>query len=180
MRNLSSRWPASKLEACAEPSLVVEPWRHPCRSPSPGHVTCHASARCPESPARLGAPARRLLQLLMDRSLGRAERQDVEVSTATFEELKGKTSSEELRFFCVLCQGWWSQATHSLLRPSKVISDKAEDNNVIMLEPRAAWAASVAHNPPLDRQASWHQCLTECQRVNLLLHVKQVTLEIRT
>ena len=33
------------------------------------------------------------------------------------------------------------------------------------LEPRAARAASVADNPPLDRQASWHQCLTECQRV---------------
>ena len=38
-----------------------------------------------------------------------------------------------------------------------------------MLEPRAARTASVAHNPPLDRQASWHQCLTECQRVDLLL-----------
>ena len=30
---------------------------------------------------------------------------------------------------------------------------------IIMLEPRAAWAAGVAHNPPLDRQASRHQCL---------------------
>ena len=49
-----------------------------------------------------------------------------------------------------------------------------------MLEPRAAWAAGVAHNPPLDRQASWHQCLPECQRVDLLLHVKQVTLEHQT
>ena len=38
-----------------------------------------------------------------------------------------------------------------------------------MLEPRAARTASVAHNPPLDRQASWHQCLTECQRVDLRL-----------
>ena len=35
-----------------------------------------------------------------------------------------------------------------------------------MLEPCAARAAGVAHNPPLDRQASWHQCLTECQRVD--------------
>ena len=50
---------------------------------------------------------------------------------------------------------------------------------IIMLEPRAAWTAGVAHNPPLDRQASWHQCPTECQRVDLLLHVKHVTLEIR-
>ena len=46
-------------------------------------------------------------------------------------------------------------------------------------EPCAARAAGVAHNPPLDRQASWHQCPTECQRVDLLLHVKHVTLEIR-
>ena len=37
------------------------------------------------------------------------------------------------------------------------------------LEPRAARAASVADNPPLDRQASWHQCLTECQRVGQLV-----------
>ena len=37
------------------------------------------------------------------------------------------------------------------------------------LEPRAARAASVADNPPLDRQASWHQCLTECQRVEQLV-----------
>ena len=50
---------------------------------------------------------------------------------------------------------------------------------IIMLEPRAAWAASVAHNPPLDRHARWHQCPTECQRVDLLLHVKHVTLEVR-
>ena len=50
---------------------------------------------------------------------------------------------------------------------------------IIMLEPRAAWAAGVAHNPPLDRQASWHQCLPECQRVDLLRHVKHGTLEIR-
>ena len=50
---------------------------------------------------------------------------------------------------------------------------------IIMLEPRAAWTAGVAHNPPLDRQANWHQCLTECQRVDLLLHGKHVTLEIR-
>ena len=35
----------------------------------------------------------------------------------------------------------------------------------MILEPCAARAARVAHNPPLDRQASWHQCLTECQRV---------------
>ena len=50
---------------------------------------------------------------------------------------------------------------------------------LIILEPCAARAAGVAHNPPLDRQASWHQCPTECQRVDLLLHVKHVTLEIR-
>ena len=36
----------------------------------------------------------------------------------------------------------------------------------MILEPCAARAAGVAHNPPLDRQASWHQCLTECQRVD--------------
>ena len=35
----------------------------------------------------------------------------------------------------------------------------------MVLEPCAARTASVAHNPPLDRQASWHQCLTECRRV---------------
>ena len=35
-------------------------------------------------------------------------------------------------------------------------------------EPRAARTAGVAHNPPLDKQASWHQCLTECQRVDYL------------
>ena len=34
-----------------------------------------------------------------------------------------------------------------------------------MLEPCAARTASVAHKPPLDRQARGHQCLTECQRV---------------
>ena len=33
------------------------------------------------------------------------------------------------------------------------------------LEPGAARTANVAHNPPFDRQASWHQCLTECRRV---------------
>ena len=38
-----------------------------------------------------------------------------------------------------------------------------------MLEPCAARTASVAHNPPLDKQASWHQCLTECQRVEQLV-----------
>ena len=36
-------------------------------------------------------------------------------------------------------------------------------------EPCAARTASVAHNPPLDKQASWHQCLTECQRVEQLV-----------
>ena len=40
---------------------------------------------------------------------------------------------------------------------------------ILMLEPRAAWTAGVAHNPPLDRQASWHQCLTECQHVEPLV-----------
>ena len=35
--------------------------------------------------------------------------------------------------------------------------------------PCAARAAGVAHNPPLERQASWHQCLTECQRVEQLV-----------
>ena len=39
----------------------------------------------------------------------------------------------------------------------------------MILEPCAARAASVAHNPPLERQASWHQCLTECQRVEQLV-----------
>ena len=42
-------------------------------------------------------------------------------------------------------------------------------NKVIILEPRAVWTAGVAHNPPLDGQASWHQCLTECQRVEQLV-----------
>ena len=37
------------------------------------------------------------------------------------------------------------------------------------LEPRATRTASVAHTPPFDRQASWHQCLTECQRVDDLV-----------
>ena len=36
---------------------------------------------------------------------------------------------------------------------------------LLVIEPCAARTAGVAHNPPLDRQASWHQCLTECQRV---------------
>ena len=36
-------------------------------------------------------------------------------------------------------------------------------------EPCAARTAGVAHNPPLDKQASWHQCLTECQRVEQLV-----------
>ena len=39
----------------------------------------------------------------------------------------------------------------------------------MILEPCAARAAGVAHNPPLDRQASWHQCPTECQRVEQLV-----------
>ena len=39
----------------------------------------------------------------------------------------------------------------------------------MILEPCAARAASVPHNPPLERQASWHQCLTECQRVEQLV-----------
>ena len=39
----------------------------------------------------------------------------------------------------------------------------------MVLEPCAARTASVAHHPPLDRQASWHQCLTECQRVEQLV-----------
>ena len=38
-----------------------------------------------------------------------------------------------------------------------------------MLEPRRASAAGVPHNPPLDKQASWRQCLTECQRVDYLV-----------
>ena len=40
---------------------------------------------------------------------------------------------------------------------------------LMIFEPCAARAAGVAHNPPLDRQASWHQCLTECQRVDDLV-----------
>ena len=39
------------------------------------------------------------------------------------------------------------------------------------LEPRATRTAGVAHTPPLGRQTSWHQCLTECQRVGRLLLV---------
>ena len=39
------------------------------------------------------------------------------------------------------------------------------EERLMNLEPCAARTAGVAHNPPLDRQASWHQCLTECQRV---------------
>ena len=35
------------------------------------------------------------------------------------------------------------------------------EKTLMILEPCAARAASVAHNPPLDRQASWHHCLTE-------------------
>ena len=37
---------------------------------------------------------------------------------------------------------------------------------LMVIEPCAARTAGEAHNPPLDRQASWHQCLTECQRVD--------------
>ena len=41
-----------------------------------------------------------------------------------------KRCSNKLRHpTCVLCWGWWSQATHSLLRPSTAISDSEEDNN---------------------------------------------------
>ena len=36
---------------------------------------------------------------------------------------------------------------------------------LLIIEPCAARAAGVAHSPLLDRQASWHQCLTECRRV---------------
>ena len=43
------------------------------------------------------------------------------------------------------------------------------EKTLMLLEPCAARAASVAHNPPLERQASWHQCLTECQRVEQLV-----------
>ena len=39
--------------------------------------------------------------------------------------------------------------------------------------PCAARAAGVAHNPPLERQASWHQCLTECQRVEQLVSTER-------
>ena len=39
----------------------------------------------------------------------------------------------------------------------------------MILEPCAARTASVAHNLPPDGQASWHQCLTECQRVEQLV-----------
>ena len=44
---------------------------------------------------------------------------------------------------------------------------------LMILEPCTARAASVAHNPPLDRQASWHQCLTECQRVEQLVSTER-------
>ena len=43
------------------------------------------------------------------------------------------------------------------------------EKRLMILEPCAARAASVAHNPPLERQTSWHQCLTECQRVEQLV-----------
>ena len=43
-------------------------------------------------------------------------------------------------------------------------------------EPCAARTAGVAHNPPLDKQASWHQCLTECQRVGLQKRVDDMPL----
>ena len=43
------------------------------------------------------------------------------------------------------------------------------EERLMNLEPCAARTAGVAHNPPLDRQASWHQCLTECQRVEQLV-----------
>ena len=39
------------------------------------------------------------------------------------------------------------------------------EERLMNLEPCAERAAGVAHTPPLDRQASWHQCLTECRRV---------------
>ena len=39
----------------------------------------------------------------------------------------------------------------------------------MILEPHRARAAGVAHNPPLDKQASWRQCLTECERVDYLV-----------
>ena len=39
-------------------------------------------------------------------------------------------------------------------------------------EPLAARTAGVAHNPPIDRQASWHQCLTECRRVDYLVSME--------
>ena len=41
------------------------------------------------------------------------------------------------------------------------------EERLMNLEPCAARTAVVAHKPPLDRQASWHQCLTECQRVDV-------------
>ena len=43
------------------------------------------------------------------------------------------------------------------------------EERLMNLEPCAARTAGVPHNPPLDRQASWHQCLTECQRVHDLV-----------
>ena len=46
------------------------------------------------------------------------------------------------------------------------------EERLMNLEPCAARTASVAHNPPFDRQASWHQCLTECQRVDDLVAMK--------
>ena len=50
---------------------------------------------------------------------------------------------------------------------SKMIQDKK--TNIRSLEPCAVRTASMAHKPPLDRQAREHQCLTECQRVGDVL-----------
>ena len=46
------------------------------------------------------------------------------------------------------------------------------EERLMNLEPCAARTAGVAHNPPLDRQASWHQCLTECRRVDYLVSME--------
>ena len=60
-------------------------------------------------------------------------------------------------------------------RPSyrKRKGENEEEEKILMIpEPCAARTAGVAHNPPLDRQASWHQCLTECRRVGYLVSME--------
>ena len=63
---------------------------------------------------------------------------------------------------------------HAALRVTR-----RKKKRLMILEPCAARNASVAHNPPLDRQASWHQCLTECQRVDDLVAMECAKRELK-